>query len=553
MKKRLSFLQTILLIGCVPLIAAIVILTAYSANKIEGELVDSTYLRLKACSTSVEQYFSWDIREGILEKDEVSYEFIDSLKEDHIEQTFFVGDTRFITSILDEQGDRVEGTQASSDIWDVIQTGQDYRSDGVYILGEEYYVYYMPVYSDDGEVIGMAFSGEKASIVNDAISGMLKNLFIISGFLLVLFTIALVVLAFKIRKPLMQTSEYINKIANGDLSEKLDCRSMVRETYTIIQSSVTLQDKLSSIVYNVDHHVGDLDRSIDSLNVLAESSSDGTNQIRTAVDELSTTSVTLAEDVQTVNGKIIEMGDHIAAIDTETVSLNQNAAKMDQANREASGSMDMVLSSSKTTSDIISEIITQVQETNTAITSINEAVDLISSITGQTNLLALNASIEAARAGQAGKGFAVVAEEIKQLASQSSQGADAIKNIANNILEKSNESVALTARIKELTEEEQGNISQTKQSFDVLSSIINDNINGVRVISDKAKRLEELKKYIIDSVSELSAISEENAASNEEVTASVANIAESINKISEDTQTIRKVSADLTELMTYFK
>ena len=173
MKKRLSFLQTILLIGCVPLIAAIVILTAYSANKIEGELVDSTYLRLKACSTSVEQYFSWDIREGILEKDEVSYEFIDSLKEDNIEQTFFVGDTRFITSILDEQGDRVEGTQASSDIWDVIQTGQDYRSDGVYILGEEYYVYYMPVYSDDGEVIGMAFSGEKASIVNDAISGML--------------------------------------------------------------------------------------------------------------------------------------------------------------------------------------------------------------------------------------------------------------------------------------------------------------------------------------------------------------------------------------------
>lgn len=553
MKKRLSFLQTILLIGCVPLIAAIVILTAYSANKIEGELVDSTYLRLKACSTSVEQYFSWDIREGILEKDEVSYEFIDSLKEDHIEQTFFVGDIRFITSILDEQGDRVEGTQASSDIWDVIQTGQDYRSDGVYILGEEYYVYYMPVYSDDGEVIGMAFSGEKASIVNDAISGMLKNLFIISGFLLVLFTIVLVILAFKIRKPLMQTSEYINKIANGDLSEKLDCRSMVHETYTIIQSSVTLQDKLSSIVYNVDHHVGDLDRSIDSLNVLAESSSDGTNQIRTAVDELSTTSVTLAEDVQTVNGKVIEMGDHIAAIDTETVSLNQNAAKMDQANREASGSMDMVLSSSKTTSDIISEIITQVQETNTAITSINEAVDLISSITGQTNLLALNASIEAARAGQAGKGFAVVAEEIKQLASQSSQGADAIKNIANNILEKSNESVALTARIKELTEEEQGNISQTKQSFDVLSSIINDNINGVRVISNKAKRLEELKKHIIDSVSELSAISEENAASNEEVTASVANIAESINKISEDTQTIRKVSADLTELMTYFK
>ena len=70
---------------------------------------------------------------------------------------------------------------------------------------------------------------------------------------------------------------------------------------------------------------------------------------------------------------------------------------------------------------------------------------------------------------------------------------------------------------------------------------------------DKTKNLETLKLDIINSVSELSAISEENAASNEEVTARVTEIAETVNRISEDTQTVRKVSSDMKELMDYFK
>lgn len=553
MKKKMGYLQVILMIGCIPMIAAIVALTVYASAKMKNELIDSTYLRLKACSTSVEQYFTWDIREDILEKDDISYQFIDSLQEEHIEQTLFMGDERFITSIVDEDGKRIEGTKADPKVWETVKAGNDYMADGVKINGERYYVYYMPVRSDDGEILGMAFSGERESAVRNAISGMLRSLVLLAGCMIVLFTAILVYLSFKIRKPLLATAEYIDCVANGDLSGNLEVKSVIREVTTLIRASAALKDKLNSIVTEVDGHAMQLDNNMESLNVLASASSKGANQIRQAIDELSKTAVSLAENVQSVNAGMMEMGNNVTAIHSETVTLNENSDKMDHANRNASESMNLVLTSSHTSSAIIEEMIVQVKATNEAIASISKAVELISDITSQTNLLSLNASIEAARAGQAGRGFAVVATEIKQLADQSSQGAAAIKNIADDILEKSNKSVELTERMRALAEKEQADIGSAKTGFDTLSQIIEANVATAGTIAEKTKNLEELKQTIINNITELSAISEENAASNEEVTANVSSIAESIDRISEDTGMIKKVSADLEEQMKYFK
>lgn len=553
MKKKMGYLQVILMIGCIPMIAAIVALTVYASAKMKNELIDSTYLRLKACSTSVEQYFTWDIREDILEKDDISYQFIDSLQEEHIEQTLFMGDERFITSIVDEDGKRIEGTKADPKVWETVKAGNDYATYGIKINGERYYVYYMPVRSDDGEILGMAFSGERESAVRNAISGMLRSLVLLAGCMIVLFTAILVYLSFKIRKPLLATAEYIDCVANGDLSGNLEVKSVIREVTTLIRASAALKDKLNSIVTEVDGHAMQLDNNMESLNVLASASSKGANQIRQAIDELSKTAVSLAENVQSVNAGMMEMGNNVTAIHSETVTLNENSDKMDHANRNASESMNLVLTSSHTSSAIIEEMIVQVKATNEAIASISKAVELISDITSQTNLLSLNASIEAARAGQAGRGFAVVATEIKQLADQSSQGAAAIKNIADDILEKSNKSVELTERMRTLAEKEQADIGSAKTGFDTLSQIIEANVATAGTIAEKTKNLEELKQTIINNITELSAISEENAASNEEVTANVSSIAESIDRISEDTGMIKKVSAALEEQMKYFK
>lgn len=551
--KRLDFLRVIMLIGSVPLLSAIIILTICAAMKMENELETSTYARLRACAISVQKYFEWDIREEILEKDDVSYEFIDSLQKDEIELTFFEGDTRFITSIKDKSGNRVEGTKASEEVWNIVKTGKDYQSDGIDISGVKYYVYYTPVCTDDGKVIGMAFAGEKEAIVNDARNNLMISFVKIALVLTVVYLIILIWLARVIRKPLAKTAADIENIANGNISNEISGSSQIAETDKLITASRILKEKLNDIVSGVNEHVLNLQQDTASLKERADFCNDGTKQISQAMEELSVTAVTLAENVQDVNAKSLEMGNAITDIDGDVQVLSDNSNHMDKANEDAAKSIETVLDSSNRSSAIVEKITNQIEETNQAISSINEAVDLIMDITGQTSLLSLNASIEAARAGQAGRGFAVVADEIKKLSEQSAQGADAIKQVADNIFEKSNESVALVNEVKELIGKEQEDISVTKESFEILSKTINDNLVAVSRISEKTKQLDTIKQAIIGNINDLSAISEENAASNQEVSANITNIAESIDEMNAATGHVNNISEELAQLMEYFK
>ena len=551
--KRLDFLRVIMLIGSVPLLSAIIILTICAAMKMENELETSTYARLRACAISVQKYFEWDIREEILEKDDVSYEFIDSLQKDEIELTFFEGDTRFITSIKDKSGNRVEGTKASEEVWNIVKTGKDYQSDGIDISGAKYYVYYTPVCTDDGKVIGMAFAGEKEAIVNDARNNLMISFVKIALVLTVVYLIILIWLARIIRKPIAKTAADIENIANGNISNEISGSSQIAETDKLITASRILKEKLNDIVSGVNEHVLNLQQDTASLKERADFCNDGTKQISQAMEELSVTAVTLAENVQDVNAKSLEMGNAITDIDGDVQVLSDNSNHMDKANEDAAKSIETVLDSSNRSSAIVEKITNQIEETNQAISSINEAVDLIMDITGQTSLLSLNASIEAARAGQAGRGFAVVADEIKKLSEQSAQGADTIKQVADNIFEKSNESVALVNEVRELIGKEQEDISVTKESFEILSKTINDNLVAVSRISEKTKQLDTIKQAIIGNINDLSAISEESAASNQEVSANITNIAESIDEMNAATGHVNNISEELAQLMEYFK
>ncbi len=76
---------------------------------------------------------------------------------------------------------------------------------------------------------------------------------------------------------------------------------------------------------------------------------------------------------------------------------------------------------------------------------------------------------------------------------------------------------------------------------------------AVSRIDEKTRQLDAIKQAIIGNINDLSAVSEENAASNEEVSANVTNIAEAIEQMSTATEHVSAVSEELAELMKYFK
>jgi methyl-accepting chemotaxis protein len=113
-----------------------------------------------------------------------------------------------------------------------------------------------------------------------------------------------------------------------------------------------------------------------------------------------------------------------------------------------------------------------VRELATASTEINTIVSSIKTIADQTNLLALNAAIEAARAGEQGRGFAVVADEVRTLATKTSQATKLIQNIVNDLNHKVEESLRSMTEVSDV-------VKETRQQ-------VNENGNSIQTIAKEA-------------------------------------------------------------------
>ena len=143
-------------------------------------------------------------------------------------------------------------------------------------------------------------------------------------------------------------------------------------------------------------------------------------------------------------------------------------------------------------------------------------IGVILSISSQTNLLALNASIEAARAGEAGRGFAVVAEEIRQLSEQTKDASNSITNIINELIQDTksvNESV--DSAVLSITKQNEL-IESTKEKFAAVDEEVRNMAQGVKESEQIMAGILDSTNAISDDISQLSAASEEVAASSME-------------------------------------
>ncbi|HBF39698.1 MAG TPA: hypothetical protein DDW50_20585 [Firmicutes bacterium] len=376
------------------------------------------------------------------------------------------------------------------------------------------------------------------------------------SWLIVFLGIAIILAYFTIRSissPLSKLRQAMMRLAEGNLQvsdSSSYTRDEIGETILAYSEAVSrlknliggvkkMIDSLTSVVTEVSPQMKETDKASEYISHIMQDLAHGTQEQAKAADEAAGSIGEIVERVKKVDQEIQIIAGYSSSVigeagngreDIQTIMVHVNNLT------DISHKTTDVIQSLNGQSEQISEIISSIQE-----------------ITEKTKLLALNAAIEAARAGEFGKGFSVVAQEVGKLAQLSSESVENIEQVLNQVR-------GLIAHAAEVmkdglarSEEESKVVMATGERFNHIFSSINQIGEEIQIVARETSSLTTANQKIMEAINTIVAISQETAASSENVSATTDVQAQHVAKILQNMDQLNLASQELSSAVERFQ
>lgn len=355
-------------------------------------------------------------------------------------------------------------------------------------------------------------------------------------------------------KPVVKISNRLRNIAIGeaDLTQRLDIDTNdeigeLAGSFDIFMAK--LQDLIRQVSGNSEYILSDMS----NLSGISQEINSSSQQIADSIQSITEGTqrqTDRTEGMYQNSGKVVELSEQVLESAQNAEGVSEIVMSSIENGEQAMNDTIVKFSEISEVSENASKIVSELSQKSKRIGNI---VQTIRNISRQVNLLALNAAIEAAHAGEYGRGFEIVADEVRGLASQSSDATEEIVDIISEIEVTTQKTVDYTEAVKEKLSEGKLSINQTNTILREIATQTESSVSAIKNIGDLASEQKAMIESFIQSLSSIVSIAETNAASSQEISAFTEEQSAAMQEVTANIQEILNRARKLSELVSRFK